>query len=79
MYLNKLEIERQRYGEQKGKYLGKAEFENEIGAISLNLTPELCDKLFDICADGIVEIAGEAANNLRMTVIDHQEKIESEI
>ena len=77
MYLKKLEIELGRYGKDKGKYTGRAIFDNELGVVSLNLTPEMCDEIFKVCADGIITTAKEAANNLTCAVIEHQEKLEN--
>lgn len=78
MILQKLEIELARWGEEKGKYVGKAVFDGEAGSVALNLTPELCDKLFLICADGILTTAKEAAANLTCNVIEHQKALAAE-
>lgn len=76
MILQKLEIELARWGDDKGKYVGKAVFDGEAGSVALNLTPELCDKLFLICADGILTTAKEAAANLTCNVIEHTRHLE---
>lgn len=72
MILRKLEIERQRWGENKGKCAGKIEFENETGAVSVFLSPTKCDELFKIIADGIEETARQCAEELRCNVIEHR-------
>ena len=72
MILKKLEIELQRYGELKGKHVGQATFCVDSGCVTINLTPELCDKMFLICAEGIISTAKEAAQNLTCAVLDHR-------
>jgi hypothetical protein len=39
--------------------------------ISLKITPELCERLIDCCADHIIDVATEAAENMKATVIEH--------
>jgi hypothetical protein len=75
MILEKLEIELERWGANKGKYKGEARFAGEAGSVSLNLTPELCDKMFLVCAEGIVTTAKEAAANLTCSVIEHKQEL----
>jgi hypothetical protein len=75
MVLTKLEIEIERWGEHKGKYTGKAFFAGEAGDVSLNLTPKMCDQIFLVCADGIMETAKEAATNLTHNVIEHKQAL----
>lgn len=77
MILSRLEIELQRYGEMKGRHTGYAEFSGEAGKVNLNLTPELCDKIFMVCAEGIVSTAKEAAENLTCNVIEHRKSLTS--
>jgi hypothetical protein len=75
MILQKLEIEIERWGDNKGKYKGEAIFAGEAGSVSLNLTPKMCDQMFLICADGIMETAKEAASNLTHNVIEHKQEL----
>jgi hypothetical protein len=70
MLLKKLEIERARWGENEGKHRGKITFDGDAGEVTLNLTPELCNKIFEICADGLIETAKEAASNLTCNIIE---------
>jgi hypothetical protein len=61
MKLLKLEIERKRWGEDEGKFVGKATFDGEAGTITLNLNEHHIEQMFLTCADGIVEVAKAAA------------------
>lgn len=76
MILQKLEIEYQRWGDQKGKHAGTARFDSECGNVTLNLTPEMCNKIFLICADGILNVAKEAAANMTCHIIEHTKELE---
>ncbi len=76
MNLLKLEIERQLWGTDKGQYVGKIQFDNELGLVAIKLTPEKCDELFRVCADGIVDTAKLAAKELTCTIIEHQKCLE---
>lgn len=73
MIFKKMNIERVTYGADKGKVLGQIYFDGEAGSVCLNLTPDLCDKLFLICAEGIIKTAKEAANNLLANCIEHKD------
>lgn len=41
-----------------------------MASMTLNITPELCEKLLHVCADHIVDTAEEVANTLRAKVIE---------
>lgn len=76
MILEDLRIELNRYGPNKGKHTGTAKFSGEAGDVTLRLTPDLCDKMFAICAEGVLTTAKEAANNLTCNILDHQKALE---
>lgn len=75
MKLTDLRISLKTFGRDEGKYNGKAEFSNSNGDVAIKLTPEMCDKIFMVCADGIVDVAKEAAANLTCNVIEHKESL----
>ena len=77
MQLNKLVIERKRYGSNEGQYEGHISFDNELGKVDIRLSAEQCNELFRVCADGIVETAKDAARELTLSVIEHKNVIES--
>lgn len=72
MLLTELRIARQRFGEQRGKVIGKIEFEGKAGSIALNLSSDQCEQIFDVVAGALETTAKEAANNLRCNIIEHQ-------
>lgn len=76
MILTKLRIDKKQYGQDEGKYTGVAQFTGNAGDVALNLTPEMCDRIFLVCADGIIETAKEAAANLTCNVIEHRKALE---
>ena len=71
MILDELKIERIRYGHHQGKHRGNIRFSNDSGEVSLKLNQELCNKIFEICAEGLIETAKEAANNMTCEIIEH--------
>lgn len=75
MQLEELRIRKATYGKNEGNYVGHAEFSNEKGKVDLALTPEHCEKIFKICAEGIIEVATQAAEELTVSVIDHQKSL----
>ena len=77
MILQKLEIELNGYGPNKGKHTGHVKFTGKDGSVDLRLTPKMCNQIFMICAEGIEQTAKEAAQALTCTVIEHREAIES--
>lgn len=78
MILEKLEIELERYGPNKGKHKGSARFAGEAGTVTLNLNQDHLDQIFATCADSIIDTAKAAARHLTMTVIEHQKTIEAQ-
>lgn len=66
------------YRENAGQYEGKAEFTDRAGDVALNLTPEMCNQIFAVCADAILRTAQEAAANLTCNVIEHQKALGKE-
>lgn len=77
MRLLELSIRLKDYGTDKGKYTGHAKFGNKKGKVDLRLSAEHCEKIFQVCADGIVDTAKQAAEELTVSVIEHQKTIEA--
>ena len=75
MQLISLSIERARWGKNKGQFVGEISFDNELGMVAIKLTPEKCEQLFMVCAEGIVDTAKEAAKGLACSVIEHEAAI----
>lgn len=61
MRLLKLEIKREQWGIDAGKFKGTATFDGDAGVITLNLNEHHTEQMFLTCADGIVEVAKAAA------------------
>ena len=64
--LKSLKIERCDWSHmpQFGRHEGKAVFDGEGGSVEIKLTPELCHRLFLLCADAVVDVAKQAATAL---------------
>jgi len=75
MKLIGLKIKLNEYGRNKGKYTGVAEFTDKAGDIALNLDAEACERIFEVCADGVLTVAKEAASNLTCNVLEHIKSI----
>jgi hypothetical protein len=56
---------------------GKAEFGGEAGSVALKLTADHCNRIFQVCGDGMIDVAKDAARNLTANVIEHQKALES--
>ena len=77
MILTELKIELARWGESKGKHVGKATFVGNAGEVTLNLNQHHIEQIFLTCADSITETAKAAARHLTMTVIEHRKELEA--
>ncbi len=77
MILKELHIEQiPSYKDNAGQYEGSVKFTGGGGDVLLRLTPEQCNQIFRICADGILATAREAAENLTCNVLEHQKLLE---
>jgi hypothetical protein len=77
MILQKLEIELERWGANKGKYTGSARFSGDAGDVTLNLNHDHIEEIFRTCADSIIETSKAAARHLTHAVIEHQKTVEA--
>lgn len=73
MILKKLQIELKEYGPDKGKHTGAATFTGELGEVTLKLSSEHIERIFHLCADGIIAVAKDAAKAMTCEVIQHRE------
>jgi hypothetical protein len=63
--LQKIEIEFQRWGENKGKYEGKISFANgEYESFSFKIRPEMAQPYIDVMASDIVKSAESLGSRL---------------
>ena len=70
MELSRLNITRKLYGANEGKMVGEISFISDGGTIELILSPEACSKILAVCAEDLVEMAKETANNLTAEIIE---------
>lgn len=56
---------------------GKIRFSNKTGDITLNLSQSHIDRIFEVVAETMIEVAKDAARELTCTVIEHKKTIES--
>ena len=79
MILQKLSIELNNYGENKGKHTGSATFSGKAGTVTLNLNQDHIDEIFRTCADSIIETSQAAARHLTHRVIEHQKTVQKAV
>lgn len=75
MILNKLNIELQQWGENKGQYKGEVSFLSKQGEVMVHLSPEHINKILPIVADAMIASTKEVANLLTGQIIDQKEVI----
>ena len=75
MKLEKLSIELQRYGPEKGQYMGEAVFTGETGKVGLKLNKHHCDEIFRVCGESMIDVARAAARMLTAEVIENHTKL----
>ena len=75
MDFKSLNIERKSWG--KGELQGSVSFGNDRGRINLQLTEEHINRIFEVVADSMIEVAKEAAQELTCNIIEHKASIES--
>lgn len=63
--LQKIELEFQSYGEDRGKYKGKISFRNgNFESFVCDITPEMAQPYIDLIAERVVESASSLGQNL---------------
>jgi len=77
MQLKSLRIAKVEYGTDKGQFKGVIEFSNNLGSVELTLSSDQCNGLFKVCADGIVDTAKAAAENLSVLIAEHKNTLEA--
>ena len=78
MHLKRLEVRRlERYEKGAGSLIGKVEFEDENGALTVHLDDATSQRVLEACAEGVAEKAREVAGMMRATVITAVPAIEN--
>lgn len=70
MILEKLDIERQAYGADKGKFKGSIRFANEKSRIEMALTHDVSERLLRVVGESLVDSAKELATELSADCIE---------
>lgn len=79
MILQKLDIERQRWGKDVGKLFGEITFDNQDAKVTIKLTEDQAYKMLGIVAEAVVVQAHETANLLISAMQRPQAEIEGEV
>ena len=70
MRLKSMEIKREDWGENKGKFIGSIRYTGEHANIDLKLNDEQIQSIFAIVADRMIEVSKEAAKELTCDIIE---------
>jgi hypothetical protein len=70
MILQKLEIERERWGTEKGKFKGRIAFENDKKRIEMTLPHDMSERILRVCGDALVDSAKELSSELTADCIE---------
>lgn len=79
MKLNRLNIERVRWGKDEGKLMGEIEIDGQYAKVSIKLNEEKAFQMLDLVADALVEQAHENAKILRSDFLRPEAQIEGEV
>lgn len=79
MRLTRLKIERELWGNDKGKLVGEIAFENQDAKVTVILDEDKCYKMLEIVAENVVSNARETANLLVSQMSRPQAEIEEEV
>jgi len=75
MKLQRLNIERESYGKDKGKLVGKITFSDDHGEVSIRLTEEHAHIILDVCADSLVATSQKIATEITANIIEASEDV----
>lgn len=70
MILDELKIERERWGDNKGKFAGSIRFSNSRSSITMALTHDVSERLLKVVGDSLVDSAKELATELTSDCIE---------
>jgi hypothetical protein len=75
MEFQSLVIEKERFGPSRGNLKGSIIFSGDDARINLKLNQSHIDKIFQIVADTMIEVAKEAAQELTVNIIEHKDAL----
>lgn len=70
MILQELKIERERWGDNKGKFAGSITFESARSSIKMALTHDVSERLLKVVGESLVDEAKELATELTAECVD---------
>jgi len=70
MILEKLEIERERWGKDKGKFKGRVKFTNDTKSIEMALPHDMSERILKECGMALVDAAKDLAEDLTADCIE---------
>jgi hypothetical protein len=73
MILESIDISLEKWGENKGRYVGRARFANQGGKVEVNLMPDTADKVLSLLANQVVAAAQDTAKMMASQVISPDE------
>ena len=76
MILNKLKIERGKWGKSEGKYTGTISFYSEHAEIEFNLTDEHVKRIFELALGRLTEVSQEISDELMADIIESMPRID---
>ena len=67
--LQKIELEYQRYGDDKGKYNGRIHFQNDdYESFKFNLDDEMCERYMDLIRSSVIKTTQELGDKLAESI-----------
>ena len=69
MQFERLQVERQKYGDNKGKVTGAVKYSDPVGEMTLALSERQCDEILRIISDTMVRMTNDLANNMTSSII----------
>lgn len=76
MLLDKLEIERKKWGDNAGTLTGSAKFIADTGSVTVRLDDAAATKILLLCAESIVHEAKAVAEAMVVPVIEASKQLE---
>ena len=70
MVFQKLEIEREQWGERKGQITGAARFSSEHADITIQIPEKFASKITEMFAETLIDAAGEMACVVKGDIIE---------
>lgn len=70
MLFEGLEIKKENWGANKGKFVGRARFSSKNADVTINVTPEMIEKILELCAESLMETAHEMSEVMKGDIIE---------